>query len=170
MSGSIVHGMKPLEMRVVRVESGLVRPLGSWIYVWVDVDERSIVYVGGTGFDPELRAHIHLTSDDPDHGRVRATVPRYDERRFDVLAFPLPEAMERSEAKAALLTALRTRGLFDSDAEGPDLPNLTTPMLDAIYRRVRTERPKRSQVPNDAQPVPVDGPRSDRLVRRSERT
>ncbi len=130
--------MDPLGMRVVRVEGGSVRPLGSWVYVWVDVDERAIVYVGGTGFDPELRAHLHVTSEDPDHGRVRATVPHHDERRFDVLAFPVPDHVERAKAKEALLAALSVRGLFVSDVGGTDLPNLTAPMVSAIEQRLRS--------------------------------
>lgn len=49
---------------------------------------------------------MHLTSDNPDHGRVRASVPHFQERDFDVLAFKLPENVSRSEVKAALVGQL----------------------------------------------------------------
>ncbi|QLD10796.1 hypothetical protein [Microbacterium oleivorans] len=70
--------------RVVPVRGGDVQPTGSWLYVWMDVDTGEIAYVGGTGYDPELRAYLHVRSEDRRLGRVRATVPRYDERDFDV--------------------------------------------------------------------------------------
>ena len=98
--------MERFEKRLITVRQGNVSPTGSWLYVWVDTADGAIAYVGATGFDPELRAHLHLTSDNPDHGRVRASVPRFQERDFDVLAFKLPENVSRSEAKAALVGQL----------------------------------------------------------------
>ena len=92
--------------RVVAVRSGRVEPRGSWLYVWIDVATGAIAYVGGTGFDPELRAHLHVWSEDPQLGRVRAAVPQYDERDFDVLAFPLPNGVDRPAAKQALVDRL----------------------------------------------------------------
>ncbi|PQZ55321.1 hypothetical protein CQ040_09815 [Microbacterium sp. MYb54] len=59
----------------------------------------AIAYVGGTGFDPELRAYLHFRSEDPQLGRVRAKVPHYDERDFDVLAFELHDGVDRPTAK-----------------------------------------------------------------------
>lgn len=99
--------MDSTQPRVIRIESGVVRPSGSWIYAWVDVDEGSVAYVGVTGFDPELRAHIHLTSEDPERGRVRATVSRYNERTFDVVAFGLSSDTDRParSSKEERLTA-----------------------------------------------------------------
>jgi len=81
--------------RVVKVRAGAVHPTGSWIYVWIDVDHKNVAYVGGTGFDPELRAHLHLTADDPNIGRVRVVVPHAIEGNFDVLAFALPDSVKR---------------------------------------------------------------------------
>ncbi|TQK19375.1 hypothetical protein FBY40_1873 [Microbacterium sp. SLBN-154] len=89
-------------VREVRVRAGRVQPSGSWIYVWIDVVTNAVAYVGGTGFDPELRAYLHVTSDDPDIGRVRAAIPRYEERNFDVLAFAVPGHIDRAEARSAL--------------------------------------------------------------------
>ncbi|MGA1828927.1 hypothetical protein [Microbacterium sp.] len=129
--------MDSTQPRVIRIESGVVRPSGSWIYVWIDVDEGSVACVGATGFDPELRAHIHLTSEDPDLGRVRATVPRYNERTFDVLAFGLPSDIDRSAAKAALLTELNARDLLESDARSVDIAAFISRIADAIEQRVR---------------------------------
>lgn len=124
--------------RVIRVRSGRVEPRGSWLYVWIDIADDSIAYVGATGLDPELRAHVHLTSDNPAHGRVRATVPSYETRDFDVLAFPLPSATDRPVAKQALLNELAVRGLFPAapqpDSEVESLPSIAEPIADAIER------------------------------------
>lgn len=114
-----------------------MRPSGSWVYVWLDVADGSVVYIGTTGFDPELRAHLHLTSENPDHGRIRAFVPRYDERDFDVLAFALPADVTRPAAKAALTQELASRGLVEEPrTEGPALHYVTGPMVDAIEKHV----------------------------------
>lgn len=102
--------MERLEKRLITVRQGIVRPTGSWLYVWVDTADGSVAYIGATGFDPELRAHLHLTSENPDHGRVRASVPRFQERDFDVLAFKLPDNASRSEVKAALVLQLAEGG------------------------------------------------------------
>lgn len=129
--------MDTTQPRVIRIESGVVRPSGSWIYVWIDVDDGSVAYVGATGFDPELRSHIHLTSEHPNLGRVRATVPRYKERTSDVLAFALPSDIDRSAAKAALLTELSARNLLESDARSADIAAfIISPIADAIEQRV----------------------------------
>lgn len=101
--GPYPQSMERFKKRLITVRQGNVRPTGSWLYVWVDTADGAIAYIGATGFDPELRAHLHLTSDNPDHGRVRASVPRFQEREFDVLAFKLPDNVSRSEAKAALV-------------------------------------------------------------------
>jgi hypothetical protein len=101
-----VMAVNPDVVRVISARHGQVQPSGSWLYVWLDRGEGSVVYVGATSFDPELRAHLHLTSEAPEIGRVRATVPRYDERDFDILAFSLPASLPRSIAKQALSDAL----------------------------------------------------------------
>lgn len=125
--------MERFEKRLITVRQGRVRPTGSWLYVWVDTGDGAIAYVGATGFDPELRAHLHLTSDNPDHGRVRASVPRFQERDFDVLAFKLPDNVSRSEVKTALV-----RQLAEVDrkvADNPDagmLPGVIRPNISAL--------------------------------------
>lgn len=124
--------------RVVSVRNGQVRPSGSWLYVWLDVDTRAIAYVGGTGFDPELRAYLHVASEDPRLGRVRATVPQYDERNFDVLAFELPDGVDRAAAKQVLLACLADVGAYAGQSgAASDLRDVIDPILQAldIHRR-----------------------------------
>lgn len=112
-----------------------MQPSGSWLYVWIDVDTGAIAYVGGTGFAPELRAYLHVESDDPQLGRVRATVPHYDERDFDVLAFELPDGIDRQAAKQALIARLVEAG-EDAGGSGSatDLHEVTDPILQEIDR------------------------------------
>lgn len=119
--------------RVVAVRNGLVQPSGSWLYVWVDVDTGVIAYVGGTGFDPELRAYLHVGSEDPQLGRVRATVPRFDERDFDVLAFELPDGVDRPAAKQALIARLAEAGEYAGEGgAASNLREVTGPIIQAI--------------------------------------
>jgi len=113
--------------RIVAVRNGHVQPSGSWLYSWMDVRGGAIVYVGGTGFDPELRAYLHVSSEDPQLGRVRATVPHYDERDFDVLAFELPDGIDRSAAKEALIANL-VEGRTVSE-----LREVTAPIIRAVH-------------------------------------
>jgi len=125
--------MERFEKRLITVRQGNVSPSGSWLYVWVDTADGAIAYVGATGFDPELRAHLHLTSDNPDHGRVRASVPRFQERDFDVLAFKLPENVSRSEAKSALVGQLAEGDhvvIESTDAGVP--PGVIEPIIGAL--------------------------------------
>ena len=138
LTGRIVQGlyhqsMEHLEKRLITVRQGNVRPTGSWLYVWVDTADGSIAHVGATGFDPELRAHLHLTSENPDHGRVRASVPRFQERDFDVLAFKLPANVSRSELKAALVEQLAEgdRKVAENTDAGM-LPGVIGPIIGAL--------------------------------------
>ncbi|MEV8273152.1 hypothetical protein [Microbacterium sp. NPDC077184] len=122
--------------RVVTVREGLVQPSGSWLYVWIDIDTGVIAYVGGTGFDPELRAYLHVESQDPRVGRVRSTVPLYDQRGFDVLAFALPDGIDRPAARAALIALLAEAGLYPGEnGAAKDLREVTDPIVQAIERR-----------------------------------
>ena len=128
------QSMERFEKRLITVRQGNVRPTGSWLYVWVDTADGEIAYIGATGLDPELRAHLHLTSDNPDHGRVRASVPRFQERDFDVLAFKLPDNVSRSEVKAALVGQLAEgdhKIAENTDAEM--LPGVIGPIIGALH-------------------------------------
>ncbi|MCR2825116.1 hypothetical protein [Microbacterium sp. zg.Y909] len=118
------------------------RPLG---YVWVDVADAVIAYVGATGFDPELRTFLHLTSADPDIGRVRASIPEIAERDFDVLKFVLPDDSPRPAAKRALLARLADMGLADAPEDGSleeRTPGGVEPIVTALREQV--ERVKRA--------------------------
>lgn len=116
--------------RVISVRSGRVRPGGSWLYIWLDTATGEIVHVGGTGFDPELRAYLHLTSDDPQLGRVRATVPQSGERDFDILAFELAHAIDRQPARDALISRLSKEG--DDEELTAELREIIDPMVRAV--------------------------------------
>lgn len=125
--------MSPSQPRVIAVRSGRVRPSGSWLYVWLDTATGEIAHIGGTGFDPELRTHLHLASNDPAIGCVRATLPRYDERDFDVLAFEVAEGIDRHRAKDALISALFGSG-GDDERERPagELRHIVDPIVQAV--------------------------------------
>lgn len=126
--------MSSLRPRIVQVRSGGVCPSGSWVYVWIDIDTGWVVYVGGTGFDPELRTHLHLTDADPNVGRVKALVSDADRRSFDVLAFPLPADVARPAAKDGLLVIHRliARGLYAGDDPSGAAEACSKPMADAV--------------------------------------
>ncbi|KRD53934.1 hypothetical protein [Microbacterium sp. Root280D1] len=114
--------------RIISVRRGRVLPSGSWLYVWLDSASGEIVHIGGTGFDPELRAYLHLTSDDPRLGRVRAEVPRSGERDFDVLAFEVADGIAREPAKTALIARLSA----DDEQLTDELREIIDPMVRAV--------------------------------------
>ena len=88
--------------------------------------------MGATGFEPELRAYLHVMSDDPQVGRVRATVGGYDERDFDVLAFGLDADVDRQAVKRALITRLADAGEYPGEGVADDLlREITDPILEA---------------------------------------
>lgn len=141
--------MSPNTPRVISVRNGQVQPSGSWLYVWVDSGSGEVAYVGGTGFDPELRAYLHVTSDGPQVGRVRAKVSRYDERDFDVLAFELAEAIDRSAAKEALLARLAGAGASDERIDVRDLTDAIVRALDSYCgRTVQESEDGGAQIPS----------------------
>lgn len=122
--------------RVISVRDGQIQPDGSWLYVWINLDIPAVSYVGATGLDPELRAHLHLTHENPAIGRVHAQLPHAATGRFDVLAFPLTEGASRSSAKQALISALQSKGLW-SGAESPGAADpLVTPMAEAVEQHL----------------------------------
>ncbi|MDL9980170.1 hypothetical protein [Microbacterium candidum] len=135
------HAAKPhaAKARIIQVRQGEVRPTGSWLYVWVDAADGSVAYVGGTGFDPELRAYLHLRSEDPEVGRVRATVPGFDERDFDVLAFRIPDDVSRPAAKHALAARLVMPGRpQDAAASSVDaMPTVVDPIVECVEAYLR---------------------------------
>ena len=77
----------------------------SWIYVWVDSSGR-VLYVGGTGLPVEVRTWLHLTSDDPQVGRVLAHHPEALVGRVDVRAWRLPPGADRPSVRDALSAVL----------------------------------------------------------------
>lgn len=134
--------MQTAQPRVIPVRQGVVSPEGSWLYVWLDTSDGSIAYVGATGFDPELRAFLHLTSDSPELGRVRATVPRFNERDFDVLAFELDLDCSRPAARQALVCRLSDLGLVEPPpCERPvTMPAFIEPIVDTLRAHVAQRR------------------------------
>ncbi len=100
------------------------------------------MYVGATGFDPELRAFLHLTSDSPELGRVKATVPHFDERDFDVLAFELNLDCSRPTAKQALESRLSDLGFIEpSSSDRPvAMPAVIEPIVDTLRAHIAQRR------------------------------
>lgn len=136
---------EPHEYRVITVRWGTVRPKGSWLYVWVEIADGELASVGATGFDPELRAHLHLMGYNPDHGRVRVSVPHYQKRDFDVLAFRLPEAVKRPEVKSALIAHLGTPNDGSiAEGEAGEFPDVIGPIIEALENyRSQLQQPPR---------------------------
>ncbi|MDR6868500.1 hypothetical protein J2Y69_003119 [Microbacterium resistens] len=116
------------------MRDGNILPTASWLYVWVDIAEKRVVYVGGTGHDRELRTFLHLTADASGPGRTSAASPAIEGRDVDVLAFRLPEDLPRPEAKRALQEAIAKL----DHGVGEDVPIDTgTAVIESIVEAVR---------------------------------
>lgn len=130
--------------RVIAVRHGQVSPAGSWLYAWIDIATGEVAYVGATGFDPDLRIHLHLHSEDPSIARVRTLATNALERDFDVLVFPLPESAARPAHKQALRSALAAAGLLPQSESSDELDEplleiqapLIVTMVSAVSRYV----------------------------------
>src|SRR6187402_392089 len=77
----------------------------SWIYAWLD-PRGQVLYIGGTGLPVEVRTWLHLTSDDPQIGRVLAHHPEALIGRVDVRAWRLPPDADRHAVRDALSAQL----------------------------------------------------------------
>lgn len=83
----------------------------SWVYAWIDASGK-VLYVGATGLPVEVRTWLHLTSEDPQVGRVLANHPEALVGRVDVHAWKLPSGTDRQLVRDALSAEL----LAGSDA------------------------------------------------------
>jgi hypothetical protein len=94
-----------VEERRIAVDDGMVVADESWVYVWLDRSGQ-VFYVGGTGLPVEVRTWLHLTSDDPQIGRVLAHHPEALVGRVDVHAWRLPPGADRASVRDALTAVL----------------------------------------------------------------
>lgn len=117
-----------MEQRTFNVELGEVKPQGSWVYVWTDAATSEIAYIGATAFEPELRAHVHMTHPDPRMGRVKNEVANSAHRSFVVRAFGVPENMNRAEVKAALQANL----LRGADVSGAPVSDFVAQIIHTL--------------------------------------
>lgn len=114
------------EAILLQVRDGELVGVGAWIYVWLRPGaDRPVVYVGSTGVPPVVRIWLHLHDSDPDIGRVKARYPDVAHEALDVLAFPVPDRLDRTAVKSGLVDRLETRGLLSERYVG-DQPALLT--------------------------------------------
>jgi hypothetical protein len=103
-----------LQPTVLHVRDGELAEAGSWVYLWLRPgSERRVVFVGGTGLPPAVRVWLHLHDPDPEVGRMAAGYPAAggDLREpLDIVAFPVPEGVERRAVRDALIRRLAAAG------------------------------------------------------------
>lgn len=114
------------EAILLQVRDGDLVGVGSWVYVWLlpGVD-RPVLYVGSTGVPPVVRTWLHLHDSDPDVGRLKARYPDVAHDALDVLAFSVPDRLDRAAVKAALVDRLEARGLLSERYVGDPAGLLT---------------------------------------------
>lgn len=123
---------------IVRVREGQIADAESWIYAWVTTENLRVVYVGGTGMSPKLRAWLHLNDSNPEIGRVAARYPRFNIEPLDVLAFPIPDGVSRLAAKIALVDKLSMLGLLADDYVGDAPLAVETPADPSLMRQIQS--------------------------------
>ena len=89
--------------RVVHVQQGEIQSYESWVYVWIELNSRRVIYVGSTNLNPELRSWLHLHDANPDIGRIIARRPSASEEDFDVLVYSVPHSLSRASVKKFLI-------------------------------------------------------------------
>ena len=111
----------------ISVRGGVIQDAGSWLYAWLPAGRSDVVYVGGTGLPPVVRAWLHLHHDDPTVARVAHRYPEAATEPMEVIAFRLPEHVDRREAKAELIRQLHSRGKLAADYVGDQPDQGTAP-------------------------------------------
>ena len=85
-----------------------------------------VVYVGATTLHPATRTWLHLHDEDPNVGRMRARYPELADEELDVLAFELPDGVDRQQVRHGAVARLAERGLL-SDRHVCDPPREAEP-------------------------------------------
>jgi hypothetical protein len=96
-------------MLTLRVREGKLEN-EAWVYAWAAGD--GVVYVGATALHPAARTWLHLNDDDPDVGRMRARYPELATEELQVLAWQLPEDVDRQQVRHGAVTLLGECGLL----------------------------------------------------------
>ena len=109
---------------LLRVREGELEHGPQWVYAWVAHD--GVVYVGATALHPETRTWLHLHHDDPQIGRIRARFEGLDSEELDVVAFELPDDIDRQQVRHGAVTELGARGLL-SERQVCDAPLQAAP-------------------------------------------
>jgi hypothetical protein len=99
---------------VLHVRDGELVEEGSWVYVWLrPVDERRVIYVGGTGLPPAARTWLHLHSEDPKIARIAFGYPAAGgdlNEPLEVRAFRVPDGVPRRAVRDVLIARLAAAG------------------------------------------------------------
>lgn len=106
----MTNDLSPVPL-VLRVRAGEIATPG-WVYAWVSVPAGDVVYVGATRLPPQVRTWLHLHDVDPAVARVASRYPSAAQEELDVLAFPVPDHLDRAAVKQAVVTELHDRGLL----------------------------------------------------------
>lgn len=104
--------------RHISVRDGQIHDAGSWLYAWLTAARTEVVYVGGTGLPPVVRASLHLYHDDTSVARIAHRYPQATTEPVEVLAFRLPDDVDRHEAKAEIIRQLHALGTLSTDYVG----------------------------------------------------
>lgn len=85
-----------------------------WVYAWHA--DGHVHYIGATWLHPAVRAeaHLHADTDDPRSLALRARAE--GGTRFRIVAFAVPDGLDRARLKPALVDACRTSGILAPDA------------------------------------------------------
>lgn len=118
----------------ISVRDGEIQDAGSWLYAWLPVGRSEVVYVGGTGLPPVVRAWLHLHHDDPSVARMAHRYPEAATQPMEVIAFRLPESIDRREAKEELIRQLHKLGKLAADyvGEQPDEAIASDQLRDSV--------------------------------------
>ena len=125
---------------LLRVRGGELESGAQWVYAWLTPD--GVVYVGATALHPETRTWLHLHHDDPEVGRMRARYAELAAEELEVLAFELPDGVDRQQVRHGAVAQLAERGRLSGrqvcDPASPAAPQPETDrFVEAIEARLR---------------------------------
>lgn len=128
------------EFRTFTVSGGELCTPNSWVYIWASQESGQVVYVGATRLDPEARTWMHLHDESSQGGKVRTRYPQVSTEPMEVLAFAVPDDVDRAAAKELLVRRFLSIGVLSGNhiCDEP-VDAIVTPQVEKFVRSVLAE-------------------------------
>lgn len=128
------------EFRTFTVSGGELCVPESWLYIWVSQESGQVVYVGATRLDPEVRTWMHLKDESSQGGKIRDRYPQVATEPMEIMAFAVPDDVDRAAAKELLVRRFLSAGVLAGNHICDDpIDAIVTQQVEKFIRSVLAE-------------------------------